>query len=75
MRGIKSDPAYDSDSGGRNETEFWAVVGSLAGWMAGIEALEVRLGKGWTLGETAVRWGYANARALDWTHGCWGFFE
>jgi hypothetical protein len=42
--------------------------------MAGVQALEVRRGEGWMLGETAVRWGYARAQALDWTHGCCRFF-
>ena len=39
------------------------------------KVLEVRRGEGRMLGETAVRWGYARAQALDWTHGCSRFFE
>jgi hypothetical protein len=33
--------------------------------MAGFKVLEIRRGKGWMLGATAVRWGYAKAQALD----------
>jgi hypothetical protein len=65
----------DSDSGGRNETEFGRWPGRGPGGWQKLKVLEVRRGEGRMLGETAVRWGYARAQALDGTHGCSRFFE
>jgi len=65
----------DSDSGGRNETEFGRWPGRGPGGWQKLKVLGVRRGGGRMFGEPAVRWGYARAQALDWTHGCSRFFE